>query len=145
MAAPAAVSANAHDPWLIAKDRFIDQLDPAERALFNEATPENLYYKSSNIQKADQKTSKTRAILRSLEPLTKSIQEYGAAMDTFTNIAPLYLAPIWGSIRVILVLASSHGKFYDRIIDTFARVGDILPRLRKYGSLRYFLYSNTPR
>ncbi|CCD48783.1 hypothetical protein BofuT4_P034250.1 [Botrytis cinerea T4] len=135
MAAPAAVSANAHDPWLIAKDRFIDQLDPAERALFNEATPENLYYKSSNIQKADQKTSKTRAILRSLEPLTKSIQEYGAAMDTFTNIAPLYLAPIWGSIRVILVLASSHGKFYDRIIDTFARVGDILPRLRDYQAI----------
>ena len=131
MTAPAAVSANAHDPWLIAKDRFADQLDPAERALFNEATPENLYYKSSNIQKADQKTSKTRAILRSLEPLTKSIQEYGAAMDTFTNIAPLYLAPIWGSIRVILVLASSHGKFYDRIIETFARVGDTLPRLRK--------------
>ncbi|KAK6597398.1 hypothetical protein H4I95_09669 [Botrytis cinerea] len=135
MAAPAAVSANAHDPWLIAKDRFIDQLDPAERALFNEATPENLYYKSSNIQKADQKTSKTRAILRSLEPLTKSIQEYGAAMDTFTNIAPLYLAPIWGSIRVILVLASSHGKFYDRIIETFARVGDTLPRLRDYQAI----------
>ncbi|THV47884.1 hypothetical protein BGAL_0282g00030 [Botrytis galanthina] len=94
MAAPVAASANTHDPWLIARNRFIDQLDPAERALFNEATPENLYYKSSNIQKADQKNSKTRAILKSLEPLTKSIQDYGAAMDTFSNIAPLYLAPI---------------------------------------------------
>ncbi|TGO62599.1 hypothetical protein BOTNAR_0111g00170 [Botryotinia narcissicola] len=135
MAASVAASANAHDPWLIARNRFIDQLDPAERALFNEATPENLYYKSSNIQKADQKNSKTRAILKSLEPLTKSIQDYGAAMDTFSNIAPLYLAPIWGSLRVILVLASSHGKFYDRIIETFARVGDILPRLRDYQAI----------
>ncbi|TGO71066.1 hypothetical protein BELL_0624g00010 [Botrytis elliptica] len=135
MAAPVAASVNARDPWLIARNRFIDQLDPAEQALFNEATPENLYYKSSNIQKADQKNSKTRAILKSLEPLTKSIQDYGAAMDTFTNIAPLYLAPIWGSIRVILVLASSQGKFYDRIIDTFARVGDILPRLREYQAI----------
>ncbi|KAM0136395.1 hypothetical protein ACHAP3_004625 [Botrytis cinerea] len=133
--AAVAVSANTHDPWLIARDRFIDQLDPAERALFNEATPENLYYKSSNIQKADQKISKTRGILRSLEPLMKSIQDYGAAMDTFSNIAPLYLAPIWGSLRVILVLASSHKKFYDRIIDTFARMGDILPRLRDYQAI----------
>ncbi|KAF7944130.1 hypothetical protein EAE96_010534 [Botrytis aclada] len=56
-------------------------------------------------------------------------------MDTVTNIAPLYLAPIWGSICVILVLASSHGKFYDRIIDTFARVGDIIPRLRDYQAI----------
>ncbi|TGO88249.1 hypothetical protein BPOR_0174g00020 [Botrytis porri] len=135
MASPVTTSATTHDPWLIARDRFVEKLDRAERALFNEATPENLYYKSSNIQKVDQKNSKTRAVLRSLGPLTKSIQDYGAAMDTFSNIAPLYLAPIWGSLRVILVLASSHGKFYDRIIDTFARVGDILPRLRDYQAI----------
>ncbi|TGO25575.1 hypothetical protein BPAE_0077g00230 [Botrytis paeoniae] len=135
MASPITASATTHDPWLIAGDRFVEKLDPAERALFNEATPENLYYKSSNIQKADQKNSKTRAVLRSLGPLTKSIQDYGAAMDTFSNIAPLYLAPLWGSLRVILVLASSHGNFYDRIIDTFARVGDILPRLRDYQAI----------
>ncbi|TGO49665.1 hypothetical protein BCON_0204g00190 [Botryotinia convoluta] len=118
MAAPVAASANAHDPWLIARNRFIDQLDPAERALFNEATPENLYYKSSNIQKADQKNSKTRAILKSLEPLTKSIQDYGAAMDTVTNIAPL-------------LPCSNMGKYSY----TFARVGDILPRLRDYQAI----------
>ncbi|KAI9641398.1 hypothetical protein NHQ30_010200 [Ciborinia camelliae] len=135
MSTPVTKPTSPHDPWLIARDRFINQLDPAERALFNEATPENLYYKSSNIQKADQKNSKTRAILGSLGPLMKSIQDYGDAMDTFTSIAPLYLAPIWGSIRVVLVLASNHAKFYDRIIDTFARIGDIIPRLRDYQAI----------
>ncbi|KAF7921112.1 uncharacterized protein EAE97_011380 [Botrytis byssoidea] len=135
MTAPVAASANTHSPWLIARDRFVEGLDPAERALSNEATPENLYYKSSNIQKADQENSKTRSVLRSLGPLTKSIQDYGAAMDTFSNVAPLYLAPIWGSLRVILVPACSHGKFYDRIIDTLARVGNILPRLRDYQAI----------
>ncbi|TGO34716.1 hypothetical protein BHYA_0185g00200 [Botrytis hyacinthi] len=58
MTAPVAASANTHDPWLTARDRFVEGLDPAERALFNEATPENLYYKSSNIQTADQENSK---------------------------------------------------------------------------------------
>lgn len=92
----------------------------------------NLHYTSSNIQRADQKTSRTRAILRSLDPPTMAIQDYGSAMDTFANISPAQVARIWGSIRVVLVIANSHGKFYDRMIETFARIGDILPRLRKY-------------
>jgi hypothetical protein len=36
------------DPWLIAKERFLASLDDEERILFNEATIENLYYKTSN-------------------------------------------------------------------------------------------------
>lgn len=74
------------NPWLIEKDRFIKYL--------SEATSENLHYKSSNIQKADQKTSRTRAILRSLDPLTKAIQDYGSAMDTFANTSPAQVAPL---------------------------------------------------
>jgi hypothetical protein len=48
------------DPWLLAKERFIRNLDPTERKLFDEATPENIYYKSSNIQRADAENSKAR-------------------------------------------------------------------------------------
>jgi hypothetical protein len=120
----------AFDPWKIAKARFLEGLDEQERILFNEATIENLYYSTSNLERQDQKDSKSRAIVRDLQPLISAVEDYGKAADTFANIAPTYLAPIWGSIRVILVLASSFGKFYGRMVNMFSRIGDILPRLR---------------
>jgi hypothetical protein len=64
-----------------------------------------------------------------VQPLVDKIEEYGKAMDTYANIAPNFLAPIWGSLRVVLVLAKSLGKFFDRMTDTLGRIGDILPRL----------------
>ena len=121
---------NVWDPWTIAKARFLSGLDDQERNLFNEATIENLYYSSSNLERQDQKESKSRAVLRELQPLISAVEDYGKALDTYVNIAPTYLAPIWGSIRVILVLASNFGKFYGRMVTMFSRIGDILPRFR---------------
>jgi hypothetical protein len=121
----------ASDPWKIAKARFLEGLDEQERILFNEATIENLYYSTSNLERQDQNESKSRAILRDLQPLISAVDDYGKALDTYANIAPIYLAPIWGSIRVIPVLASSFGKFYGRMVNMCSRIGDILPRFRK--------------
>jgi hypothetical protein len=119
------------DPWAVAKTRFIADLDDKERELFHNASLENLYYSASNVNRQDSENSKTRITIRKLGPLVSAIENYGKALDTFSNIAPLYLAPIWGSIRVVLVVAGAHGKFYDRIVDTLERIGDILPRFRK--------------
>lgn len=66
-----------------------------------------------------------------MQPLISAVDDYSKAMDTFANTSSFYLAPIWGSIRVILVMAISHSRFYNRMVDTFGRIGDILPRLRK--------------
>jgi hypothetical protein len=57
---------------------------------------------------------------------------YGKAFDTISNSAPVYLAPLWGSIRVLLVVARSYGRFYEKIVDTLNRVGDIIPHCRRY-------------
>ncbi len=120
-----------NDAWRIAKERFLADLDDKERALFDKATLENLFYTSSNEQKDDQKLSKSRSVVQKLQPLISAVQDYGASLDTLSNIAPLYLAPIWGSVRIVLVLTRNHRKFYDRITDTFERIGDILPRFRR--------------
>lgn len=37
-----------------------------------------------------------------------------------------------GSIRVLLVLARSYGKFFERLVDTLGRIGDVLPRFREF-------------
>lgn len=129
-----------NDPWTIAKTRFLADLDDKERELFLNATLENLYYSTSNADRQDAENSKTRATTRKLGPFVSAIENYGKALDTFSNIAPLYLAPIWGSIRVVLVMARAHGRFYDRMVDTLERIGDILPRFREWPFFR-FCYS----
>ena len=117
------------DPWDVARSRYLQTLDPEERILFTEATIQNLYYSASNTVRDDRLNSKTRKAISAVQPLVDKIEEYGKAMDTYANMAPNFLAPIWGSLRVVLVLARSLGKFFDRMTDTRGRIGDILPRL----------------
>lgn len=119
------------DAWKLAKARFLDGLNDSEKKMFHEATIENLFYGASNVERKDREESKTRAVVETIQPLISAIEEYGKAMDTYANIASLYLAPIWGSIRVLLAMANGYSKFYGRIIDTFSRIGDILPRFSK--------------
>ena len=121
----------SQDPWELAKSRFLEDLDPHEKDLFNKATLENIYYSTSNTNRDDAEKSKTRTIVRRLGPLVSAIESYGGAFDAFAQISPQYLSPIWGSIRVVLVMAGSYTRFYDKIVDTLSRIGDILPRFRE--------------
>ena len=117
------------DPWEKARTRHLERLDPDEAVLFKEATIQNLYYATSNANRDDKLKSKMRSVIAAIQPLVNKIEEYGKAMDAFANIAPTFLAPIWGSLRVVLVLAKGFGRFYERMTDTLGRIGDILPRL----------------
>lgn len=122
------------DPWQLAKDRYLQGLDSEERALFDEATIENLYYKTCN-EARDERKRKTSCAIRKLQPLVAALKDYGEALDVYSNISPLPLAPIWGSIRVLLVLAEKYDKYYNRIVDILERIGDLLPRFRDYGRI----------
>lgn len=111
-------------PWELAKARFLASLDPNsnEKELFENATLENLYYTTSNADRDDSENSKRRAVVRQLVPLISAIESFGKAIDTFAQIAPLYLSPIWGCIRVILVVAKVYAKFYGRLVETLGRI-----------------------
>lgn len=130
------------DPWLIAKDRYLESLDGDERSLFVEANVENLYYKTSN-EARDERKRKTSSVIRKLQPLVAALKDYGEALDVYANISPIPLSPIWGSVRVLLVLAEKYEKYYNRIVDVLGRIGDLLPRLKDYG--RIFDLEKHPR
>lgn len=117
------------DAWTLARKRYLNSLDPEERLLFNEATIENLYYSTSVVNDADLKSSKVRKAIEAVQPLVDKIENFGKAMDAYANIAPAILSPIWGSIRVVLVLAKGLGTFFGKIAECLGRIGDILPRL----------------
>lgn len=116
------------DPWLIARDRFLEDSMPEEKLLFTYANVENLYYSTSNAERDDRNSSKMRGIAQTLQPLVDAIQDYGKAMDVYANTYPLILSPLWGSIRVLLVLAQSYGRFFDMIVEELQHIGEVLPR-----------------
>ena len=129
---PVARILQLEEPWVLAKNRFLADLSEEEKAVFNKATLENLYYSTSNLDRKDRDESKSRVAIQKLQPLVSAIESYGKAFDTISNVAPLYLAPLWGSIRVLLVVARSYGRFYEKIVDTLSRIGDIIPHCRRY-------------
>lgn len=99
--------------------------------------------------------------MNKLQPLIFAIEQYGQALDVFSNAYPLALSPLWGryvtrclsvvplcvsknrrtdfvltgSIRVLLHLAREFGKYFERLVEMLARIGDVLPRFRVYENL----------
>jgi hypothetical protein len=90
------------DPWLLARDRYMEDLSEDEKKVFATASLENLFYTASAAQKNHEEKSKSREISRKLEPLVAAIDQYGAALDLYTNTYSLAMAPLWGSIRALL-------------------------------------------
>jgi len=117
------------EPWLAAKKRFLEGLDgDIERALFDEATVENVFSGVVDTNRNDGE-SKIRSFVAKLDPLVAAVNDFGEALNVFAGgSAPICF--IWGSIRVILVLARKYRKFYTRLVNCLERIGDILPRFR---------------
>lgn len=101
--------------------------------MFNSATIETLYYDTSKAERDDRKSSKLRNAAQRLRPLVEGIQEFGKAMDVYSNAAPLILSPLWGSIRVILVLGQSFSGFFDKVVAALEKIGEALPRFSVSG------------
>ncbi|KAI9769861.1 MAG: hypothetical protein M1839_003580 [Geoglossum umbratile] len=134
------------DPWQLARNRYMEDLDEGEKTTFATASLENLFYSASAAQKDHEKKSISRAISQRLEPFVSAIDQYGAALEVYTTTYSLAMAPLWGSIRVLLHVKSSlrhisariaktFEKYFKKLIDMFTRIGDVLPRCQVYHSL----------
>ncbi|RFU34097.1 hypothetical protein B7463_g2206, partial [Scytalidium lignicola] len=126
------MSASLTDPWVIARDQYISDLTVEERKLFEHATLENILLTSTEDQIQHEQQSQSRAVMRRLKPFLSVIEEFGAAFDVFLNTYSLVLAPLWGSLRVIFLLASKYNEIFDRIVEVLERIGYVVPRFRDY-------------
>lgn len=90
------------DPWVLARNRYMEDLDEDKKKIFATASLENLFYSASVAQKDHEAESTLRAISSKLEPFVTAIDQYGSALDVISNTYSLAMAPLWGSIRVLL-------------------------------------------
>ncbi|MCJ1305773.1 hypothetical protein MMC08_008589, partial [Hypocenomyce scalaris] len=92
----------ALDPWLLARDRYLEDLTDEEKALFTHATIENLFYSASAAQKTHHALSASRAFAKKLRPFIKALEQYGKALDVYSNASATVMCPLWGSVKVVL-------------------------------------------
>ena len=125
----------SYTPWLAARERFVSTLSENELKIYESATLENIYYRTSNAQRSHEEQSYARSLSRKLAPLTDALVDYGQALDVIANSSSLYICPVWGALRVVLCGLQNLRKYCGKISDQLERIGDMLPRLSAYRRL----------
>ena len=92
------------DAWTRAKNRYIEDLTPEEKRLYMQATPEKIFYDASAAEKRHEAGSTSRGLMQKLQPFVAVIEQYGQALDVYSNAYPLALSPLWGSVRIVLMV-----------------------------------------
>ena len=90
------------DPWESARVLYLKDLSDEEQRLFETSTLENLLDSTAAAQKEHEEKSHSRHVSKKLEPFLNAIDQYAQALDVYSNIYAIAVAPIWGSIRVLL-------------------------------------------
>ena len=101
------------DAWTRARDRYAEDLTAEERAMFADASLEKVFYDASAAEKKHAASSKSRDLWSKLDPLVIAIEQYGEAIDVYSNAYPLALSPLWGSVRVVLHVRLTLGNSKD--------------------------------
>ena len=74
--------------------------------MYFRASPESLLDDAITAEKTHGMNSTTRKAMDKLQPFVAAIVQYGEAVDVYSNTYSLALAPIWGSIKVLLHVSS---------------------------------------
>ena len=129
---------NTRDPDLNLKfkliaDAFIKDLTPDEKRLLGAANLSDAILQDAvELDRRHKGKSSGRKAAQKLKPLVDGINQYGAALDVLSNSSSLFLCPIWGSMRVILHLASEFSEYFDKLTTMLERIGRDLASLRRY-------------
>ena len=59
--------------------------------------------KDASLQHSEE--SMSHGIVAKMQPLVSAIEQYGQALDVYVNAYPLVLSPLWGSIRITLLVS----------------------------------------
>ena len=85
----------------------MEDLTHEEKQLYLQASPEMIFYDASAAEKSHGASSSSRGLMNKLQPFISAIEQYSQALDVYSNAYPLALSPLWGSIRVLLLVRLS--------------------------------------
>ena len=100
---------SSQDAWTRARNRYTEDLNHEEKQWYLQATPDLILYDASAAEKRHGASSTSRGLMDKLRPFVTAIQQYSQAINVYSNAFPLALSPLWGSVRVILLVGPSLG------------------------------------
>ena len=99
--------AQMSDAWIRARNQFVNDLSEEEQRTFFKASPESLLDDAVAAERSHAERSTTRNIMEKLQPFVAAVEQYGTAIDVYSNTYSLALGPIWGSMKVLLRVGQS--------------------------------------
>ncbi|RFU35207.1 hypothetical protein B7463_g1158, partial [Scytalidium lignicola] len=121
--------------WDLARAQYLDRLSKHDRQQLEIATVDDVKQEILNLEKWYASKYRGKPIMKCLQILVVSLDSYGKAIDVFVNTSPLFLAPIWGTIRLLLQAVQNFSQYVDRLLDMLGEVGENLPRFIEYNNL----------
>ena len=104
----AASEQKAISAWAAARDRVL--LDPdltkEEKAWLHSTSADKVVEELKNLDSQNAQESKSRKMMKAIDPFLDGLQRFGPAMDVFSNADPNgVMSLVWGSLRMILVVS----------------------------------------
>lgn len=73
------------EAWIIARDRYVRDLNEEEQQKYFNASPESLLGNASAAEKSHSTESTTRNVMEKLQPFVTAIEQYGEAVDVYSS------------------------------------------------------------
>lgn len=96
-------------------------------------TPEDLRNSIRELEDLGRRVKgKKPKILSRIEPLIAGIEQYSKAFDVLSQVSPLALAPLWGSIRLVFQVLRNYTLYIDEVVGMLQKIQLYMPRYREY-------------
>ncbi|KAG9563865.1 hypothetical protein KCU71_g6443, partial [Aureobasidium melanogenum] len=135
---PAAVAATPTDALSDAIKSFQNSLDPDQKARLEaiQAVPDAHAVAEFTYQ-LDQENAKrkSRCVAARISPLLESVQQFSGIVETFVSSNPHIAALVWGSVKLVLQIASNFTTYFDKLSALLMTIGKRCPRFQEYQKL----------
>ncbi|OAL21718.1 hypothetical protein AYO22_07660 [Fonsecaea multimorphosa] len=122
-------------PLQVSFERFRATLDPDEQEKFQHTTFQDVISEVESLEKKQAASSHTVKIKSRIQPLLSFLDRYGRALDSLTQAKPIPFSLVWGLVRILLEVASSHSRYLERLIDAVEDITDKVSLYAEYESL----------
>ena len=124
--------------WTLAKQEILSDptLSDYERAILTTCTIDKVIGEIKTLDQEHADDSKSRKVMRFLEPVLSGLEKYGPAMDVLSQADPQGILTLtWGSIRLLLAVAKGFNKYFDDLMEFLRDIARPMARLEAYGVL----------
>lgn len=83
----------------------------------------------------DNSSRASRCVAPRLHTFLDRVQQFVGVVDTFVNVKPQIAAPLWGSIKLSILLASHVSSYFEKVTHLLMKVGRTCPIYQQFGHL----------